>query len=992
MFLPPRATRLPPSDSDSVVPASARESTGVDTAVSSSARPDGSLHVLHERLAEHFRGLRARRDQAGLGIPLFALEHGLSDAELVLLEAEVRSAVRQRRLKGASWLPLVVYAAEIGYNYSGEEYWQTFASSTPGWAESGNHQYIRKIFQDFSSSFGGAVTTGAFAQHFTIISWPITHAVLPTDLQRQLAKLLFDYRTALSPELLADPGELGMKLAARAWHYSPRFQNFAQNASLLGQVAAALLTGDDEESPYLLESTLKRIIESLSAERVAKQWLQDAKWTASRVRTRGFRPPPARRTNEVAERERLPSATDPALFLRKEPDGWTAYLDLPDLSVLAERLPGIHEELGRRRARVSGTTGPPLARGRLLVTGQQIRLVVWPDPQTPLIQIEGGSPQSNSVLADQCVLSPGSRWVFRVREPRLATEVKGKFVRPGHSYILICRDALEPGNLPAWVTLVANGTVGIHAYSVEVPAPVNTPQLETLRFLGIGVQSEVAIRPVGLVPAAWDGEGAVEWVAGEAVAVAVTSTRKIAQCIFQVGGVPQLLRWPDGEDEIFVVLSGLSVGTHEVCVSLLSADVEGPVTRGILILTVRAPHSRPPGGTLREGLVLLPSPAAPSLSELWDGRAVLQILGPPGIHAQVEIAFADKNAVVARHRFKASLPVDLPVWHRIGAIQLRGSTRLRAAYDDAESCEITVSYPGLGTAQLRCEREFTPLRWVIRSDADGPYARLIDNTGGNGSTVERFQFSTPANPTPVSVSADARIRWSGGGLLRASAGDFEASVILPPTVRRSSELQLADIIPRMAPGSRTATEVRQLIRLAAMWSSATLPANPWAQYERRSVLRAFSSRLASLIGGRHWERLEQHRGHKTVQLAAMRARIEEASYRQALAASIAGSLPAWNGMAPEKRVSAFGAIINAYVPQAEFGRNYARIGEFLLRLASEPASLVAWPSEEVTGVIEKMLLTPVILRAARFTVLAIHAATVEDSENTVSAYRGWEWT
>ncbi len=101
--------------------------------------------------------------------------------------------------------------------------------------------------------------------------------------------------------------------------------------------------------------------------------------------------------------------------------------------------------------------------------------------------------------------------MFRVREPRLATELKGNFVRPGHSYILICRDALEPGTLPAWVTPVANGTAGIHAYRVEVPAPAGTSTLETLRFLGVGVQADVAIRPAGMVPAAWDGEGAAEW-------------------------------------------------------------------------------------------------------------------------------------------------------------------------------------------------------------------------------------------------------------------------------------------------------------------------------------------------------------------------------------------------------------------------------------------------------------------------------------------------
>ena len=65
--------------------------------------------------------------------PVFALEHGLGDADLDLLKNAVRSAVRQGF--GATfrqwWLPFVVYAAESGYEYAGGEYWQTFEESTP---------------------------------------------------------------------------------------------------------------------------------------------------------------------------------------------------------------------------------------------------------------------------------------------------------------------------------------------------------------------------------------------------------------------------------------------------------------------------------------------------------------------------------------------------------------------------------------------------------------------------------------------------------------------------------------------------------------------------------------------------------------------------------------------------------------------------------------------------------------------------------------------
>ncbi len=31
------------------------------------------------------------------------------------------------------WLPFVVYAADVGYDYVGKDYWPPFAERTPGW-------------------------------------------------------------------------------------------------------------------------------------------------------------------------------------------------------------------------------------------------------------------------------------------------------------------------------------------------------------------------------------------------------------------------------------------------------------------------------------------------------------------------------------------------------------------------------------------------------------------------------------------------------------------------------------------------------------------------------------------------------------------------------------------------------------------------------------------------------------------------------------------
>lgn len=221
-----------------------------------SSDPLDVLRHFHTTLDIHFRDLHEYRGKLEPASPVFALEHDLGEAHLLLLLGAVRAVIEQglptrtRQL----WLPFVVYAAEEGYDYVGDEYWPSFEQATPGWRND-QRPWLKEQFLKFAKEFGGAVPAGAFAKHFTIISWPITHAVLPTYLQRQLAQLLYEFRTGLSTSLLSDPDELGMRLAVRAQGYTERFRIFCQNTALLGQVAAALLSGDDEESPYLVTST-----------------------------------------------------------------------------------------------------------------------------------------------------------------------------------------------------------------------------------------------------------------------------------------------------------------------------------------------------------------------------------------------------------------------------------------------------------------------------------------------------------------------------------------------------------------------------------------------------------------------------------------------------------------------------------------------------------------------------------------------------------------
>jgi hypothetical protein len=261
----------------------------------------------------------------------------------------------------------------MGYHYTGEDYWPSFERVTPGWAEYGDHEHVRTWFRKFSSQFGGALPQGAWANHFGIICWRITHAILPTDLQVQLAELLHESAPGLSPALLAEPIALGQWLASVARpQRSLRMQGLLQNAQLLGQIAGALLNKDLESADLIELTALRRIVDDLSRTHAGREWLRSARRSADRAVYRGFSTSGFRAgdtTPDALPRAAAIMGVEPSLVLLPETrNRWQMCIEIPDLSPIAGLSPTLRTVLSTERCKVNGSTRSPLARGQCCCT------------------------------------------------------------------------------------------------------------------------------------------------------------------------------------------------------------------------------------------------------------------------------------------------------------------------------------------------------------------------------------------------------------------------------------------------------------------------------------------------------------------------------------------------------------------------------------------------------------------------------------------------
>lgn len=961
-----------------------------------------ALEGLHVRLSRQFETLSAERKERNAVV--FALEHGLGDGERAVLNNVVRSCIRLRMNVRRNWLPIVVHAAEVGYSYDGDEYWPTLERNCPGWEAHLGRQFMSQRFREFSQSFCGAQPRGSWAGQFSIIAWPITHAILPTDLQRQLARVLYDSRGVLTTALLSDSEALGAVLAARSSYASRRFQQFAENGELLGQVAAALLS-DSVEDSSLLPAALSRIVEDLTAERQAKVWLHAARSSAQRIRLRGLARGSTTRGPGTTSGSggRLTDCVTSPIELLAEPGsaGWRLKVVVPDFTPLLERHPEFSSELRSIRCRVNGASSRPQPRGWLLSAGSTAIVESWPTPGSPVFDLERPAQLLRDCMTDEATFPSTPTWLFKLDEDSLGRHIRSGALQAGSSYLVVGDlgdlGALEPGG---WIVPAALDCAGANAVTIVVPKEAGAEEHRLLQTVcGLGLQSSVRLQPVGLPPAAWDGQGYGEWILGDRPLLHVHAPHDISACTVTVDdGQPHFMNWR-GALGMFIRLPELTEGPHVAILRFVSADSNVVIPEGRLDLRIRPPQPYRPTGTVRDPLRLRVWPPVASLEQLWDSQATLEIQGAAGAQVRCTISLEDREGDRLHTRTRTfRLPVEAASWSDFFVHECREQNEFSKAYDDSSRLSVAVDGGELGRVRHRFDRELLPLRWVFRYRGGEPSLRLRESADtGEALILAYSSFESPG--TVANLTADqGELYVAAGGLIAATIGDYRSAIVVPRRVHDLNDLRAPTV--GCPPVERTPDGVSTLITIANRWFNSRTPGDIVASQAREEVLAAVCRAVSSLIGGALWRSLETKgfHGARLVpadwldglakpgswmrfrrdlrDLAALRS---EGPPKEAFAALLEGG-------ASVRRTET--RIISSRTPTSGVDAaslstltdaSASELSEFLLRLASAPGTVDC--SQALTRrLLPQILEHPVLYRAARF--LAV---------TSVREGVGWEW-
>ena len=933
---------------------------------------ESPLLQMQELVKRHFDELTRTRDTSTF--PIFAFEHNLNRTQLGQMQSMLRRALSEGSPPMRHWLLWVIYATELGYGYEGDEYWSSFEEQTPGW-EYHHRARMKSCFRKFQRAFDGVTPSGPWAEHFSIIAWPITHAILPRYLQLQFAKLLYDLRFRLASGTTLDARTIGRLLAIHASHAPTRVKAFLEQEELTGQIVAALLGGESVEDKLIHPPTLECIVADLEEVRSAREWLKETRRAVS-DRFKGI----GRGTGPAIPRPAGPDAPSrpdtshlairPSLSLRHAGAGtWSVFLEVKSFRPVAALSAEIHSFLERTRCRLNGAHDFKPA-GWLLAGDRKGAIRSWPNPSLPLIRFEQSNRMIDHLLESECLLHPGPRWLFRIGTDGIARHIASCVVRPSLDYVVVTTTPL-PDTLEG-VTPCNLACESVSGYRLSMPSSVSAEMTARLKEVGLNAARTIRVWPAGLPGRGWDGEGSSEWLTTESPCFGIAYDHPVESLSFRLNHETEtLIRTERNEDPLFVRLPPMPAGTHTLKVKAkrspeLESVAPTPAAEGFVQLTVREPEPWTSGITSHSGMIVRVDPDNADLDTFWRNRVRLSVDGPEGFAAtfHATLQSADGSKILSE---RVGTPMDLPItrdaWRNRFDQFLDNETRAWR-YLEAAICTLTIRADTLGTRTLRFEHQPLPVRWVIRSRRRNVVVRLVDDSGQDETDPEISQFSMERPFESARLTLDTArfgcVVEPPGGLFVATHGRHR-DVVLVSTTSAQQGLQGLGVKSSFAELSKSAHALSAYFLLLGLWRDARL-SGFLAPLRHRKVMDSAVDALRAVLCGENWARAER--------------RFREHPGSHASLESLAGSVDKgtdFGSVLLRDRLKADGTAGHTSDWFADAAAQYKicqdrELSKFAFRLANDQPPVIA----EVAN-LERLLANvtdnPAILRAARLLVI-----------------------
>lgn len=824
------------------------------------------LSDAQKRLDEHFLTLKSERSERGY--PVYAFEHGLQTVDIAAIKGELQRQLQTtRRLQQEYWLLWTVVAAEIGYTYDGDEYWQSFSREVPSWPLLGDRDVMRDWFRAFAARFSGFAPSGRWADHFSIIAWPITHSILPVYLQSHFAAHLHDIRYELAQEGYLGIALLGEFIRCRYYGGSSRFSNFLQQVELTAHLVFALRDEDmpGEVSP-IHRPTLARIVSDLESRqsgrmqlRETRTILREARLQATHGLVGGRRSAQTPGTHSATAALRFGAPKVAARHTARGP--WQLGVVLPDFVAILRSTPYGPSDLDKVRIRFADVDGWEPGRALTSYSQKHRPLGTFPALDAAFLRFDTEVAGLTEVFEQHFRLQGTFPLLLRVHEDGIARQVHGNHVRTNQTYLIVAGESL-PFDIVQKLALVQVEclTTGVTTYSLQSPVTFGDQHFQALKALKFGYGLRARVEPVGLV-ARGNNAGGSTWLPDEEIILRLSADFDVTGFEIALEGEPRTHVPVARNNEVLISLGALPIGPHVVEISAVGA-IKQRVEPESLLIEVR-PHEAWQDCVRRQaGFRLLLEPLNASFEDIMKGEAKVTIYGPAGRSANVAVHLFDANGHFHEEHILArlQLPVDAGACRR--ALEKLAEEPLISKLESAQRFDIAVSVEELGFDSLIFHQDVRPLRWKIEHRNKEFVARLVDEAGADQEiVVQQYGISRPDRR----VAADTKKCLSGievtppGSLFVARYHQSRYAAIIS---LREKLTTFADLGVRVYLEARALSASRRVAWFLAQhhrWYSA-MPLGPMSIVYKSKVVATIEHQIARTLCHAQWaDRLEDCR-------------------------------------------------------------------------------------------------------------------------------------